>query len=102
MQKQKLLDLRNRTQLETATFIICQYESLVLYGDIFPSEEMWKLVYRLITINNTELLNIFEEQMDAGSALDYFSNYGVSNFIAPNGDIYNYMNGEWYITIEPR
>lgn len=102
MHKQKVLDLRNRTQLETAIFLICQYESLVLYGDFFPSDEMCKLVYRLITMNDTELLDIFEEQMDAGATLDYFKNYGVSHFIVPNGDIYNLMDGGWYVTIKPQ
>lgn len=101
MKNTEPLDLRNRTQLETAVFVICQYESLVVYGNFFPEDEKNKLVDRLIHASNTELLDLFEEQMDAGAALEYFKNYNISCFIAPNGDTYNLMDGEWYVTVKP-
>ena len=100
MQNTKPLDLRNRTQLETAIFLICQYESLALYGDFFPDDEAQKLVNRLINASDTELFDLFEEQMDANAAFDYFKIYDFPHFIAPNGDIYNLMDGEWYVTVK--
>lgn len=100
MQNEKPLDLRNRTQLETAIFLICQHKSLELHGDFFPESEEYKLVNRLVNASVTELFGIFEGQMNESAAFDYFKKYGFQNFIAPNGDVYNLMDGEWYVTVK--
>lgn len=99
MEKNKILDLRNRTQLETAVFIIAQYECLSLDGEFIPDEETWKLVKLLTTVSHEELCGFFEEQLDAGAALAYFAEYGIASFITPNGDWYNYTYEGWFVTV---
>ena len=94
-----MFDFAERWLLELAIFASEQLQSVRKTGDVIPEKKGLALADAIMQVPMSTLTECFQLQLESGEIYDFAEAMGKKSFITPSGDIYNYMDGEWYVTI---
>lgn len=89
---------------EQAIGCIMEYtirKSIETIGHIQSDEELLELFLTLFILPEEDVFKYLQDIVDKS---DYFFDFlkykGITKFISPKGDVWNFMHGDWFLTIK--